>query len=464
MGTEYILIILAFLIVPFNKDSQIISVSLIGVSLLIMLYKYNRTLRENEKITESVYMEKLEYKVKYFIKDLAVGLSILGAYTLLLNLGLFKYKPWIAKPLFFLIDAIYSVAIVIFVINISKKRNIKNIIPNINLRIIIKELPYAVFSLITIEILVFIVINILSLIFSKKPTKSSIIDAFSYNIGSFYVLLLLVWTFTITPIVEEMFYRGFIYNTVKVKMSFYFAVLVSGILFAVCHEGNIMNMVSYFIMGVGLALVYEKRQTLVTPILVHCIKNSIPAVIFLILSLQNFDLPAKSWEEARKNPNWFKAKPPETIAQQDSGLKQYNYIIKTYGEKGKKLWIDTINGLNAVCVWFKEDKEACAKAKVKIADIYYRYLIDIRRAALIADEVLQEYPEYKKECADALVTKGWSYYYLREFKKSRKAFKSVMDEYSEYGESVRSAEKGLYWLKNKDKVIDWEKLKRQKTG
>jgi hypothetical protein len=49
--------------------------------------------------------------------------------------------------------------------------------------------------------------------------------------------------------------------------------------------------------------------------------------------------------------------------------------------------------------------------------------------------MLSEYPEYKEECSRALSYEGWSYFMLKDFRKSRMAFGKVISGYKSCADS-----------------------------
>ena len=209
---------------------------------------------------------------------------------------------------------------------------------------------------------------------------------------------------------------------------------------------HLLNTLIVFLGGVGLALAYEKRKTLLSPIFVHIMKNAMFMVPILFLALQNFYIPAKTWSEAKIKPKWLKSNPPKQIERQNNGSEQWQYAIDTWGSKGSKKWKMEVNAFEAVCFWFPEDETSCAKARLSIGTVYSGYLMDQRRAIIEVDKLLSQYPDEKEQIAQALCVKGWAYYMLKDFKCSKECFDKVIDEFKEYDYSYESAKQGIKWL------------------
>lgn len=74
------------------------------------------------------------------------------------------------------------------------------------------------------------------------------------------------------PMAEEFFFRGFIYETFREKMSFWEAALFSSILFGLFHDIQFQIIYTFFF-GMLLALIKEVGHSLFYPILGHVIFN-----------------------------------------------------------------------------------------------------------------------------------------------------------------------------------------------
>lgn len=76
------------------------------------------------------------------------------------------------------------------------------------------------------------------------------------------------------PIFEEIFFRGFCYNVIKKRWGMGWAVILTAAFFALIH-GSAYAFWPIFVLGVGLAYVYEIRQSLAAPMALHIVHNTI---------------------------------------------------------------------------------------------------------------------------------------------------------------------------------------------
>ncbi len=88
---------------------------------------------------------------------------------------------------------------------------------------------------------------------------------------------LMILSFTVVPVVEEVFFRGFLYNALCRSFPKIAAVLLQAFFFAVIHPHGLLGLL---VLGVVLASVYRWRKTLLTPVLIHGFYNFALAAYF----------------------------------------------------------------------------------------------------------------------------------------------------------------------------------------
>lgn len=76
-----------------------------------------------------------------------------------------------------------------------------------------------------------------------------------------------------SPLKEEVIFRGILYRFLRKYLPVMAAVFGSALLFGIFH-GNLVQMVYGTMMGIVMALLYEKYQTLIAPILFHSAANT----------------------------------------------------------------------------------------------------------------------------------------------------------------------------------------------
>ena len=93
---------------------------------------------------------------------------------------------------------------------------------------------------------------------------------------------LLFFGIIIAPVVEEIFFRGFLQSALKKSFGGRYAVIMSAALFSAVHI-DIFAFLQIFILGLLLGHLYEKTKTLTASIIVHVTHNLLTLVFLLCL-------------------------------------------------------------------------------------------------------------------------------------------------------------------------------------
>jgi hypothetical protein len=263
---------------------------------------------------------------------------------------------------------------------------------------------------------------------------------------------ILIPMFTLGPLAEELFFRGFLYNALRQRIVLPVAVFSQALVFSLIHYRtpytSPVHIGIVFFTGCVLAGVYEWRKTLWAPIMLHGLFNFLFAGPVLVLMILNSHSAARTWEEAAEPPAWL-GKNLLPIEKQDSAEAQRLYAINTWGSRGLRLWKQEVRAMGAVLVWFPEDRTACAKAQDGIAMIYQVYLKDPRRAVVHGNWVLSEYPDQPESCAGAILTIARAYAMLDDLPKSRAAYGEVLRSYASLSWAKEQAEEELKALEGR---------------
>lgn len=134
------------------------------------------------------------------------------------------------------------------------------------------------FSLVILGIILSLIYNIFAYYFNFL-LKTSLFD------NNNDLIITLISTGLIGPIIEELMFRGIIYNELKNKYSNMQAILITTIFFAIIHF-NIIQILYGLIIGFILIFVYEKYKTIKAPIILHMASN-ITTTLFLPILVKN---------------------------------------------------------------------------------------------------------------------------------------------------------------------------------
>jgi membrane protease YdiL (CAAX protease family) len=94
--------------------------------------------------------------------------------------------------------------------------------------------------------------------------------------------LILIRVVIVTPIVEEIIFRGLMYKALKNSIGKFFGSATVALIFALLHW-NVRAFLPMFVLSVCLARIYERDSDIAEPIIVHATFNGINAVLAKVL-------------------------------------------------------------------------------------------------------------------------------------------------------------------------------------
>ena len=130
----------------------------------------------------------------------------------------------------------------------------------------------------------------ISMLFSYEPPPHPLIHIFleEEKRAPWLVVYALLVACVLAPVVEEIFFRGFMYGALRKKWGAGWATVITSAFFAYIHN-NWFAFLPIFFLSCVLCYLYEKRKTLITPVVLHVIHNS--AFIFYFLLLKRLLVP-----------------------------------------------------------------------------------------------------------------------------------------------------------------------------
>lgn len=151
-----------------------------------------------------------------------------------------------------------------------------------------KNVWYGIVSYIAlIPVLIGIVaaIALVAGILKYVPERQPVVQLFLKERNATLLLYTSLFAAIVGPIIEELFFRGFMYNAVKRHIGVFWAALITASFFALLHA-HLVGFIPIVALGLVLAYLYEKTGTLVSSITVHMIHNlSTVALVFLVKQL-----------------------------------------------------------------------------------------------------------------------------------------------------------------------------------
>ncbi|MDW7674220.1 MAG: type II CAAX endopeptidase family protein [Bacillota bacterium] len=102
--------------------------------------------------------------------------------------------------------------------------------------------------------------------------------------GTILTMLLVVMGSVLAPLGEEIFFRGFVYSILRHRLGIKFGIILSSIIFAGLHF-DFIRLIPIAVGGIGLAILYERSGSLITPIIAHSVWNSIMTMMIIFVGI-----------------------------------------------------------------------------------------------------------------------------------------------------------------------------------
>ena len=268
------LLMMAILFLGITMDILLVSSALSGKRLRIATYKIGA--------------------VKWNAWDVAkvvILFLFFGYMTIIIESALARTLPFLNNDNFrtvintTLMDTLAVVFILYFTIGEYKERLISL---GISFRNFFKNVFYGITGYIaTIPILVLVLIIVFTIANLVKyvPERQPIVDIFLKEKNASFLMYTSLFAAFFGPLIEELFFRGFMYNALKRYIGIFWSALLTASVFAALHT-NIVGFFPIMVLGLLLVYLYEKTGTLVSSITVHIIHNfAMVGFVFLMKEL-----------------------------------------------------------------------------------------------------------------------------------------------------------------------------------
>lgn len=190
----------------------------------------------------------------------------------------------------FILEAtVLDAAGIVFVLNfviLIYRQNLSTI--GITLKNWLKNVWYGVVGYLAIIPILFVTLLATAVIisaFKLRPPVQPIVDMFMKEKNVPVLIYSTIFAGIFGPIMEEIFFRGFMYKALKRKIGVLWSILATAFIFSVLHV-HWVGLVPIMVLGVLLAYLYEKTGSLVPSITVHIMHNMASVLaVFLMKGL-----------------------------------------------------------------------------------------------------------------------------------------------------------------------------------
>ncbi|MBJ8078021.1 CPBP family intramembrane metalloprotease [Bacillus cereus group sp. N12] len=118
-----------------------------------------------------------------------------------------------------------------------------------------------------------IVLNYIFLKYVFQDATKQQASALNLDVFEQYQILLLIGFAILTPIFEELIFRGFLLHFFSERFPFWIAAIITSFFFGIAHTYSLGVMVITFFMGLLMAILCKKTKSIIPAMLFHIMNN-----------------------------------------------------------------------------------------------------------------------------------------------------------------------------------------------
>lgn len=262
------------------------------LGIVILGYLIVKWKRKEPFISRTLEQEHVKWDFRDVIKFAIMFYAF--AYTfMLIQAALLERFPYLENRNFRLIfnTTIMDTAGIVFVLNFVifiYRQHISSI--GITLKNFIKNVFYGIAGYIAVIPLLVITMIITAVIISLlkyKPPVQPIVDVLLSEKKVPLLVYSSLFAAIAGPIMEEIFFRGFMYNAVKKHVGIFWSIILTASIFSFLHA-HVVGFMPILILGILLTYLYEKTGSLIPSITVHIIHNLSSLLMVFLVKALNF--------------------------------------------------------------------------------------------------------------------------------------------------------------------------------
>ena len=215
------------------------------------------------------------------IRDLIIGIII----TVIISTIVTGIFPVIDSDDNLFMILFLLIAVLLFAYALRGTRGLENNFEDFSNESLKKEILYVfIINLLFACLFMFLISAFDFLSGLNDPNWISMWDIDTVDIDSSILILEAIASIIFAPIVEELVFRGVLFNRLKIRTGIIPAMLISSFIFAIGHDFG--GIISAFLFGICMCILYLKTDNILIPMSVHFINN----VVATILETFNIDI------------------------------------------------------------------------------------------------------------------------------------------------------------------------------
>ncbi len=228
------------------------------------------------------------------------------------------------------VTAVLEIWMLAFPIYMLRRRGFRYLaLPRV--REVFHELPRAMLYYVLLLLLLGVGLFVWEFV-SSKPQSTVSVQRILESVPPSAQWSLIVVAVLLGPIAEETFFRGMIFNAFRQRIAPPFAACLQAILFGFLHYFGLQHALVSSVTGLALALIYAKRKTLLAPIMVHLLFNSVAFAIAIAGMAEETNAPRLGLFGVERAEGCLVEKISEESSAAESGLQPGDLVTIVDGK------------------------------------------------------------------------------------------------------------------------------------
>ncbi|MGD2079601.1 MAG: type II CAAX endopeptidase family protein [Nitrospirota bacterium] len=241
-----------------------------------------------EEPKESATYEPRGTNPPWPVRDILLGLGLLVVLALFQRLSFAGLGPQRAQLYQFAVVVLSLSSLILYALFQCKKGRLWPVFERTALRKLAKEFVVSSWYMFLILLVCGALLFIPALILKPGMGRPEALGDIGTASNSGVFIALLVTAITVGPLAEELFFRGFLYNALKSRLSVAWAGGLQSLAFAAFHQYDLFNSLRIFLFGIAFVIIYERRKTLLAPVSAHVFVNLVATLPLLVVTV--FDI------------------------------------------------------------------------------------------------------------------------------------------------------------------------------
>lgn len=221
-------------------------------------------------------IENITYKNLFVMIAMIIGISLLGGLFLGLAFGIYGEEALSTKLEGYYLLLFDAAVVAIVLLAYKPVLHFIKYIWDVSVLKSGKTYLYLLIGFIVIALSQYLMLHVFS--FESAAEQKEQLGSLGLQ-NSIQSIIYVLSVAIITPVKEEILFRGILYRFLEKKYNFLVSIIISSFIFGILHGGLLITAT---IMGMVLAMLYKKTQSIIPSIILHIVWNLLVSISMIV--------------------------------------------------------------------------------------------------------------------------------------------------------------------------------------